>query len=164
MSEDGICIVGMGEVKVGSQNDVLKATLGSCIGIAFLWASQHRYGLAHCLLPAEPEQDMRISARYVDRGILSLLRLMGIRKRDYPEIEVVVTGGARMYCHEHDGKHVGRLNAEAAKRCLRQYGLAVKRSETGGQLGRQIVIHCKEAAVTITELSPQQPEPHHATA
>ena len=46
--------VHMCALAIGQGNDVLRATLGSCVGIGLLWRERAIYGLAHCLLPDAP--------------------------------------------------------------------------------------------------------------
>ncbi|WP_175772532.1 hypothetical protein [Paraburkholderia phenazinium] len=43
--------VHMCAIGIGQGHDVLRATLGSCVGIGLLWRERAIYGLAHCLLP-----------------------------------------------------------------------------------------------------------------
>src|SRR5579872_1204538 len=88
--------VGMGEIKIGTGSDILHAILGSCVGIGFIWKNGNRCGLAHCLLPEAPMQICSIGARYVSQAVPSLLLMMGIKEHDYPDIEVILAGGARM--------------------------------------------------------------------
>ena len=87
--------VGMGQLRVGAHDDQLQALLGSCIGIGFIWKKGDRCGLAHCLLPEAPGPDASMGARYVSQAVPALLRLMGARVADYPDIDVVLAGGAR---------------------------------------------------------------------
>lgn len=68
--------VGIGEVVIGRTNAVLKATLGSCVGIAFFWNKGGVCGLAHCLLPESPKSVLSIGVRYVDQAVPSLFALM----------------------------------------------------------------------------------------
>jgi len=162
MNDDNAQLVGIGEVKTGGRGEVLKATLGSCVGIAFLWKQGGRCGLAHCLLPEAPAPGigLGIGARYVSQAIPSLLKLMGIRKQDYPDVEVVIAGGARMF-RARPGGHVGSANAEAAQKYLLRHGLAVSRSEIGGRRGRRIVIDCSGPSVSITDIVRQNEEYRH---
>ena len=46
--------VKIGELRRGRTGEVLKTTLGSCVGIAILWKARGRYALAHCLLAESP--------------------------------------------------------------------------------------------------------------
>ena len=49
--EGDLAYVGMGEVRIGRRGEILRATLGSCIGIGVIWRQGGRCALAHCLLP-----------------------------------------------------------------------------------------------------------------
>jgi chemotaxis protein CheD len=48
-------------MSIGSGDDVLRATLGSCVGIGLLWRERAIYGLAHCLLPEAPDRSRQSS-------------------------------------------------------------------------------------------------------
>lgn len=48
--------VHMCAIGIGGGEDVLRTTLGSCVGIGLLWRARGIYGLAHCLLPEAPER------------------------------------------------------------------------------------------------------------
>ena len=94
--------VGMGQLKIGARSEQLQAVLGSCVGIAFIWRKGGCCGLAHCLLPEAPHA-ARVpapigppDARYVSDAVPSLLRMMGAHEADYPDIEVILAGGANM--------------------------------------------------------------------
>src|SRR4051794_13058486 len=94
MATDIICNIG--DAKIGRGDSILRATLGSCIGIGLIWRNQGRCALAHCLLAEAPIQTFEIGAKYVSQAIPSLLRLLKIEKASYWELETVVTGGAQM--------------------------------------------------------------------
>lgn len=149
--------VGMGEVRVGTRNDVLRATLGSCIGIGLLWPQRGRCALAHCLLPESPAPMIRIGARYVSQAVPSLLLLLGLKPADYPDVKIILAGGARMFRTRLGVAHVGGLNIQAALHCLAQQGLKIGHTELGGRRGRQITIDCARQSFAITEIE-RQPE------
>jgi chemotaxis protein CheD len=143
--------VGMGEVRVCSRGEVLRATLGSCIGIAVIWKKRGRCGLAHCLLPEAPGQTIRIGARYVSQAVPSLMALLGAKPADHPDIEVIIAGGARMLRTRAGLPNVGQLNTQAARFYLAQAGLQVDRIDVGGRRGRQITVDC---ALQTVEVNP----------
>jgi chemotaxis protein CheD len=159
--EADVHYVGMGEVKIGSRNDVLQATLGSCIGIAFIWKKGGRCGLAHCLLPEAPGAMIGFSARYVSQAVPSLLAMMGIKMVDYPDVEVIVAGGGRMFRLRPNAVHVGERNAQAARHHLAARGLTVHHIEIGGRRGRQITIDCARQSFVINQIEPQPEEHEH---
>lgn len=143
--------VKIGEVKVGRLGDILKATLGSCVGIAFIWKDKGRFGLAHCLLPDAHEDSVMISAKFVSQAIPSLMALLKIRPDDVKEIEVYIAGGGNMMSQlaRKNVDHVGTLNLLAAKKHLKNRGFKFKELDSGGEVGRQIVVDCSSGEVIV---------------
>jgi len=143
--------VKIGEVKVGRTGDILKATLGSCVGIAFIWRSKGIFGLAHCLLPDAPEVTTIIGAKYVSQAVPSLIALLKIKPGDVKEIEVFYAGGGNMMSQlaKRNIDHVGLLNIAAAKRHLSSKGFKFKELDVGGDVGRQIFVDCTSGEVYV---------------
>lgn len=150
--------VGMGQLSVGMHEEQLQALLGSCIGIGFIWKKGGCCGLAHCLLPEAPggaTGERSVGARYVSQAVPSLLRLMGARVADYPDIEVVLAGGASMFgpSTSQSRLQVGKKNVEAAQKYLEQCGLHVSFCALGGRRGRQLLIDCAHHSYAVTEVA-----------
>ncbi|MDD3052200.1 MAG: chemotaxis protein CheD [Candidatus Cloacimonetes bacterium] len=141
-SERKILNVHIGEIKIAKNGEILKAILGSCVGIGFLWKTKKMYGLAHCLLPENPEKSFSISGRYVDQAISSLYALMKIEEKDINEIDVVFVGGGNMTNpNEKDGsKLIGGQNLQVAERELKKRKMKIVFIEQGGNQGRKIMI------------------------
>ena len=154
--------VGMGQLSVGGHDDQLQALLGSCIGIGFIWKKGDCCGLAHCLLPEAPAPDASLGARYVSQAVPSLLRLMGARVADYPDIEVILAGGASMFGGRNTRLQVGRQNVEAARKYLERCGLHVSFCALGGCNGRQLLIDCAEHSFAITDVASPAHRPGRA--
>jgi chemotaxis protein CheD len=166
----GCTQVGMGQLKIGSRTDQLHALLGSCVGIAFLWKKGNCCALAHCLLPEAPgnqtsgEHLDQISARYVNKAVPAMLKLMGATEADYADIVVVLAGGANMLNGCSSRFQVGQQNADAARRHLRQLGLNVQYCRLGGKSGRTLTVDCATSSYTVGEIVTAQQDPHHAHA
>ncbi|MBL7545341.1 MAG: chemotaxis protein CheD [Bdellovibrionaceae bacterium] len=144
--------VSIGEVKLGTGNDVLKSSLGSCVGIALLWKSKKRYALAHCLLSESPVSSLKINARYVSQAVPSLIALMKIRStQDFSEVEAVLVGGSNMTAPlARDEKTlIGYQNVKAAEDYLKKYGIKVIYKDVGGDTGRKIRVFCETAEFKI---------------
>ncbi len=143
--------VKIGEVKVGHHGDILKATLGSCVGIAFIWRRKGIFGLAHCLLPDAHETNFIISAKYVSQAVPSLMVLLKIKTDDIKDIEVFYAGGGNMMSQlsRRNVDHVGLLNIAAAKKYLTEQGFKFKELDVGGEVGRQIIVDCTSGDVTV---------------
>lgn len=146
--------VKIGEVKISGPGNRLKATLGSCVGIAFLWKKEKLFGLAHCLLPSSEVIHPEIGAKYVPQAIISLLKLMKIEKCNYKEVDVVLAGGGNMLAQLSISNlnQVGELNSKAAREILNSLGFSIIMEDLGGTQGRQIFIDCTEATIEINKI------------
>lgn len=136
--------VKIAEVKTGKSGDILKATLGSCVGICFVWKEKGLYGLAHCFLPETETDQHVIGAKYVNQAILSLMKLMDIRKEDIKKIDVYVAGGGNMMnkLMKSNNSQVGKFNADSAFKYLAYYGFKIKESSVGSNSGSKIIVDC----------------------
>ena len=132
--------VHIGEVKISQNGETLKAILGSCVGIALIWESRSKCGLAHCLLPKQPQPSDKIGARYVDQAFQSLVELMKISAIDAPKVRVVVVGGGNMTGGNNKKRLVGASNFESAMAEVKSRGFRLLHSDGGGTLGRKIVV------------------------
>lgn len=145
--------VKIAEVKVGQSGDTLKATLGSCVGIAFIWKERDLCGLAHCLL-AETTDEFQMSAKYVSQAIPTLMKMMSITAADVHKIQVFIAGGGNMMAQlaRHNVDHVGLLNIAAAKKYLTKHGFQFTELALGGDEGRQISVDCSTGEVSVLSL------------
>jgi chemotaxis protein CheD len=143
--------VHIGEVKTARRGEILKAILGSCVGIGFIWREANVCGLAHCLLPEAPERTFIIGARFVDQAIPSLVAMMRIKPGDFKKIEAVVAGGGNMTAPQSsdDGELVGGRNTEVALRLIEAAGLRLLYSEVGGEQGRCIKIDSNDFSYSV---------------
>jgi chemotaxis protein CheD len=155
--------VHMGQLALGSGADVLRATLGSCVGIGLLWRERALYGLAHCLLPDAPRRagtsaasgasgaSGTSAAKYVTDALPSLLALMQVPHAAHHALEAVLAGGANMVHYPCRPLHapIGEQNAQTARRLLDALGVRVIHQDVGGECGRQIWIDCAQHAFTV---------------
>ncbi|MBL4635278.1 MAG: chemotaxis protein CheD, partial [Kofleriaceae bacterium] len=134
--------------------DLLQTTLGSCIGISFLWRQKSVFGLAHCLLPLSPEASCSIGAKYVDQAVESLIRLMRIAPENFAEIEVHIAGGGDMFpdLSNKRARGIGSKNAASVRKQLSLRGIKIKKISTGGTCGRRMLLDCQEATVAIRDI------------
>lgn len=138
--------VRMCEVRTGQGNDILRATLGSCVGIGLLWRDRGIYGLAHCLLPESPQPDTGNGAKYVTDAVPSLLSMMEITASRMGQVEAVIAGGACMVQHQTPPRHglIGEQNTRMAQRLIAATGIRVVHVDVGGECGRQLLIDCAQ--------------------
>lgn len=143
MSENDVHVK-MCEVRTGTAPQILRTTLGSCVGIALLWRERDLVALAHCLLPESATRTLQPSAKYVTDAVPWLLQLMGATPEQYPQLEAVVAGGACMVHHEKPAPYglIGEQNTGMATRLLAAAGIRVVHTDIGGTSGRQLNIDC----------------------
>ncbi|WP_353192790.1 chemotaxis protein CheD [Pandoraea pnomenusa] len=141
----------MGEVRIGRGEDVLRATLGSCVGIGLMWRARGLYALAHCLLPEAPNPTLAIGAKYVTQAVPSLLALMKAENARRGEIEAVIAGGGNMMPHQPPARHglIGVANAKMAQALIAETGIPIVHVEVGGEVGRQLTIDCAHHAFAV---------------
>lgn len=143
--------VKMCEMRAGNGDEILRTTLGSCVGIGLLWHERARCALAHCLLPEPPNGQPQPSAKYVTDTLPALLRLIGAEPGDYDQLEAVVAGGACMVRHERPAPYglIGEQNTQMAQRLLARAGIRVVHTDTGGNHGRQLSIDCRSRQYSV---------------
>ncbi len=146
--------VHIGEVKVGRETDVLKALLGSCLGIAFIWKEKGVYGLAHCLLPEPVLRTDALGGKYVTQAIPTLLNLMNVDPSQYREIDAIITGGGNMTNPKVTGPQdlIGFMNAKTAREELRKLRIRLIHEEVGGLEGRRILVNCTTGKFEIEKI------------
>lgn len=146
--------VHIGEVKVAKGGDVLKAILGSCVGIGIIWRSRGTCALAHCLLPESPTRTFAIGARFVDQAFLSLLAMLKARPGDHPELEVIIVGGGNMTTPDPlpNVELVGAHNFKVALREARSRNLRIVHSDGGGEEGRKILLDSGDLSCRVEKI------------
>ncbi len=114
--------------------------LGSCVAIALYDRELHLGGLNHYLLPEAQSSDPR-SARYGNCALpllLQALEAFGSRPRT---LLAKVYGGANVLLNVTIGEGIGRLNVQLALNLLAELKIPVIEQNTGGTLGRRIVLN-----------------------
>lgn len=150
--------VHMCQIGIGGGNDVLRATLGSCVGIGVLWRERSLYGLAHCLLPEEPDGSSvspESAAKYVTQAVPQLMTMMRIQQAARGAVEVVLAGGANMVHYAREPRHapIGEQNVRTAQRLLAALGVRVVHTDVGGECGRQLMIDCGQHAYAVKKFA-----------
>ncbi|MFD1554409.1 chemotaxis protein CheD [Paraburkholderia silviterrae] len=155
--------VRMCEIAVSTREDarILRATLGSCVGIGLLWRARGSSGLAHCLLPepvgrarAVPVERQGQEAKYVVDALPALISMMGAQAAPDGEIEAVLAGGANMMQHRTTiHEPIGELNVRMAQQLLAHARVRVIHTDVGGECGRQLTIDCGQQDYAVRRFS-----------
>lgn len=134
--------VRIGQMIVGTEGEILKTVLGSCVGIALIWKKRNKSILAHCLLPYPVSQQEDNEARYVSLTLPRMLERLGASPGDYGDLEAVIAGGGQMM--EVDQPYtkfvVGEENLKIAKQCIEKLRIKIVTFQCGGDQGTKITL------------------------
>ncbi len=146
--------VQIGQVKIGRAGQSLNAILGSCIGLGFLHPTMGIYGLAHALLAQSTGPSTKGDGRHVDHAINALLTQMNVSGKAKRKVQVFLAGGANMTlpAGTDPSRLVGQINADYARKAVREAGLRVFHDDTGGVLGRRVTIDCTSGEFNIASI------------
>ncbi len=146
--------VHIGEVKIAKNGELLKAILGSCVGIGIIWKERKICGLAHCLLPHSPLPTFDIGARFVNQAINSLIALMKIKPADLPFITVVIAGGGNMTSPgaTNPSDLVGANNFKSALQEAKKHQLSIVYAEGGGEEARRIFVDASDFSYRVERI------------
>jgi chemotaxis protein CheD len=92
----------------------------------------------------------------VSAAVPRLLAMMGVRREQYDEVDVVIAGGARMLNLRPVGGAVGTRNIEAARSHLSLRGLQVSFQDVGGSQGRRLSIDCDQQTFSVVRIAREQ--------
>jgi chemotaxis protein CheD len=153
--------LGVGELGASATpGDVLKTmALGSCIAVILHEPTFPCAGMVHVALPdsqIHPARAEALPGYFADTGIPALLREMATHGGHCPPASYTVklVGGSNVM--DARGKfRVGERNAEAIRAILRQRGMNVAATETGGTISR--TVHLDVATGAVRVLTPGEP-------
>ncbi len=143
--------VGMADYKVGSGPDkLLTLGLGSCIGITLYDKKKKQGGMAHIMLPKNPNTESP-TPKVADSGVdlmIKDLEKMGLNSKT---MEAKVVGGAQMFTFSSSNEmnSIGYRNAESVIHELKKRGIRIVAEETGGSSGRTIELDLETGALKI---------------
>jgi chemotaxis protein CheD len=145
-----------GESHLVDSPSVMRTILGSCVGIAWYVPKYGLGALCHPMLPSVParagaEDSSANGQRYVDYAIHEMTAQLDSRGIPRSEVQVKLFGGADVLDVQPDSVRptVGRQNAEAAERILREEGFKIEASRLGGIHGLHLRFNTGTGEVMI---------------
>jgi len=146
--------VGMADLKVASEGEVLKTTgLGSCVGLTLYDAAARVAGMAHIMLPSsEISREPAFNrAKYADTALPDLLQSMMERGASKSRLVAKLAGGAQMFMFagQSDTMRIGPRNVETCKLLLGELTIPILAEDTGANYGRTIELDGMSGILTI---------------
>ena len=151
--EAKVLLIKMAEMAVEENSNLLKTTLGSCVGVILHEENRNISGMAHIMLPERFRRDLSVG-KYADTAIPALLSRVLNRGGKKENLRAYLTGGANMFKASTDTKiaTVGDKNIQAAKRILNDLGIPIVFEETGGDRGRTVVFDNHTGEIQVKTL------------
>jgi chemotaxis protein CheD len=137
----------MGEWAVAKDNGVLRALLGSCIGLTLYDATYKVAGLAHVVLP-QSKGETGVPGKFVDTAIPVLLKEMKQLAGRAIEPTARIVGGANMFA-TNVVRTIGRQNIDASEELLDRMGIPIVGRHCGGEKGRRMTVDTTSGVITI---------------
>ena len=131
---------------------IMTIGLGSCIGIALYDKTLKVAGLAHIMLPDSTQfKNNTNPMKFADLAIPLLIEKMeeqGCKKRN---LIAKIAGGASMFNFSDKSiiSDIGKRNAEAVKKTLKDKLIPIVAEETGGNKGRTMILQANDGSVIL---------------
>lgn len=134
--------VGMADFNICKAPDtIITLGLGSCVGVVLYDKSVKIAGMLHAMLPDSTKiKNNSNRAKFVDTGMMDLLKIMEENGARKSFLTAKIAGGAQMFQFSSNTEisAIGSRNVEAAKEKLREFGIPIISEDTGENYGRTI--------------------------
>ena len=148
MTEQNRLTVGIADIKVSVSPDILTTTLGSCVAVCLYDKVNKIGGMVHVMMPSSVSVTRGTEfkkAKYADTGIHELLSMLERKGFDKKKAEAKIFGGGKVL--KQVSKNIGEENVSAVKGILKENGLSIKSSKTGGEKGYRVVMELETGKV-----------------
>lgn len=131
---------------------IVTTVLGSCISVTLFDAINRIGGINHYMLPLWNGEGLP-TPKYGNIAISKLLDKLMSLGADRRNIKAKVIGGASMYGKSKGFIDIGGRNIAVAEDCLKEEGIPVVSSDTGGIRGRKILFFTETGIVRVKTLN-----------
>ncbi|PQO44666.1 chemotaxis protein CheD [Blastopirellula marina] len=129
-------IVGLGQIQIAKNDEVLSSILGSCIGVAIFDSSRRIAALAHVVLPNSGGRPGS-PGRFADTAIPAMLQELRSKGANPQQLRAKIAGGARMFGNSQI--NIGERNADEVRRQLKEKNIPLIGEDVGGMKGRKVL-------------------------
>ncbi len=142
--------IGIADYKVSNSPDkLITLGLGSCVGIAIYDTKTKRGGLSHIMLPDSKSFISNIKVeKFADLAIPTMIKEInggGFNRN----LIAKIAGGASMFSFSSNSNNIGQRNVEAVEAILKEYRIPILSKDTGGSIGRTMVVDLNNFDISI---------------
>ena len=144
--------VGISDYKIGESPDkLITLGLGSCVGIAIYNKGSKVGGLSHIMLPDSTffMKDLK-PEKFADLAIPKMINEI-TKGKSYANLIAKIAGGASMFNFpdKKTNNNIGERNVLAVQQKLKELGIPILASDTGGSIGRTMIVDLESFVVKI---------------
>lgn len=144
--------VSISDYKVSqSPNTLITIGLGSCVGIAIYDKYNKIGGLSHIMLPDSSCFNGDLKAeKFADLAIVKMVEEITGGK-DNKSLVAKIAGGSSMFSFSENkvNGNIGDRNVQAVEEKLKELGIPILASHTGGKIGRTMIVNLENFIVNI---------------
>lgn len=145
--------VGIADIQSANAPNVLRTTLGSCIGVVFYSPSKMIGALAHIMLAKDPTtKDISKNPRkYAETALPELVSIMESQGCPIGDFSARIFGGASMFQSINSSflQSIGEQNIEAARSFLQSRNIPIIVEDVGGKDGRTISVYLDDGRILL---------------
>ncbi|WP_348946050.1 chemotaxis protein CheD [Chitinibacter sp. FCG-7] len=144
-------ILNVGDWYLGREYDFIETLLGSCVAVTF-WHPQARLGgMCHYLLPRRPKEHsgQLADTRYGDETLQLMLKRIKALGFHWPDFEIGLYGGGRIFPAEPATESIGRQNTQFALDYFKQLKLGIARKDINGKGYRYIRLNVYKGTIDM---------------
>ncbi|GBF44188.1 chemotaxis protein [Leptospira ellinghausenii] len=145
--------VGIADIKVGKDTDVLRTTLGSCIGIVLYDPDQKIGAISHIMLAKDPTgKDMsKFPHKYGETALPILIDMMKKEGSNIGQFSCRIFGGASMFkgINSQFLQNIGEQNILIVRKFMEEKKIPIIVEDVAGNEGRTISLYCDDGRVLL---------------
>ena len=146
----------MSEFDVALPGDILRTTLGSCIGIILEDSRTQAIGMAHIMLPRIEGFSDKSPGKYADTAIPALLKILRVTPQEaLKRLRAKIAGGANMFPKvsvPDAAVLIGNQNITAVREVLGQLKIPIVSEDLGGTRGRQLIADAGRQKIFVSAI------------
>jgi len=142
----------IGEIKLGTKDDILRTILGSCIGLCLWDKKKHIGGMVHIMLPTPPEKNCSENkGKYATTAVPTILNAMLKKKSQKSDLVAKIFGGASMFAklESKNANNIGERNYSITYNLVKELHIPIVAEDVKGTMGRSITLNCSTGIVLV---------------
>ncbi|MCB1142645.1 MAG: chemotaxis protein CheD [Leptospiraceae bacterium] len=145
--------VGISDIMISKSPNILRTTLGSCIGIVFYQPDSKIGAISHIMLAKDPmgKDKVKNPGKYAETAIPKLIKSFESEGCKHGTYSARIFGGASMFKNISSQflQNIGENNINIVKEILSEQRIPLIVEDTGGHEGRTITLFLDDGRILL---------------